>query len=52
MTSMCVGNTEIKNCIFGKSTSCPGAETLEVLHNNELDMTIEYKQWVMTEQLS
>jgi hypothetical protein len=31
-------------------TSCPGAETLEVLLRNELDdMTVEYKQWVVTD---
>jgi hypothetical protein len=31
-------------------TSQPGAETLEVLLHNELDVTIEYKQWVMTDR--
>jgi hypothetical protein len=35
----------------GASTSCPGAETLEILLHNELEgMRIEYKQWVMTDK--
>jgi hypothetical protein len=35
--------------VYGVCTSCPGAETLEVLLENEFDdMTIEYKQWVVT----
>jgi hypothetical protein len=37
--------------MYGVCTSCPGAETLKVLIQNELDgMTIEYKQWVVTDR--
>jgi hypothetical protein len=37
--------------MYGVCTSCPGAETLEVLLQNELDdMTIEYYQWVVTDR--
>jgi hypothetical protein len=39
---VCVCNTENENCMYGVCTSCPGAETLEVLLQNELDMTVEY----------
>jgi hypothetical protein len=37
--------------MYGVCTSCPGSETLKVIFQNELDdMTIEYKQWVMTDR--
>jgi hypothetical protein len=37
--------------LHGVCTSCPGAETLKVLLQNELDeMTIQYKQWVVTDR--
>jgi hypothetical protein len=37
--------------MYGVCTSCPDAETLKVLLQNELDgMTIEYKQWVVTDR--
>jgi hypothetical protein len=37
--------------MYGVCTSCSGAEKLEVLLQNELDdMTIEYKQWVVTDR--
>jgi hypothetical protein len=48
---VCVCNTENENCIYSVCTSRPGAETLEILLQNELDdMTIEYKQWVVTDR--
>jgi hypothetical protein len=41
-------STENENCMCGICTSCPGAETLKVLLQNELDdMTVGYKQWVV-----
>jgi hypothetical protein len=44
-------NTDNENCMYGVRTSCPSAETLEVLLHNELDdMTTEYKHWVMTDR--
>jgi hypothetical protein len=50
---VCAHNTKKNNCTYGMYTSCPGAETPEVLLHNELDdMTIAYKQWVTTDQLS
>jgi hypothetical protein len=46
-----VCNTENENCIYGVCISCPSAEILEVLFQNELDdMTVEYKQWVVTDR--
>jgi hypothetical protein len=49
--SMRVCNTENENCMFGVCASCPGAETLKVLLQNELDdITVEYKQWVVTDR--
>jgi hypothetical protein len=48
MISACVCST--KNCTCGVYTSCPGAETLEVLLHSDLDdMKMEYKQWVVTD---
>jgi hypothetical protein len=48
---MCVCNAENENCTYSATTSCPSAETLEVLLHNELDyMTLKYKQWVMTDR--
>jgi hypothetical protein len=45
-----VCNTENENCTYVVCTSCPGAENLEVLLHNELDdMTIKYKQRVVTD---
>jgi hypothetical protein len=44
-------NTENENCMYGLCTSCPGAETLKVLFQNELDdITVAYKQWVVTDR--
>jgi hypothetical protein len=37
--------------MYGVCTLCPGAESLEVLLQNELDdITIEYKEWVATDR--
>jgi hypothetical protein len=36
--------------MYGVCTSCPGAETVEALLQNELDvMIIQYKQWAVTD---
>jgi hypothetical protein len=37
LISMCLCNTENENCMYGVCTSCPSAETLGVLLQNELD---------------
>jgi Fe-S cluster biogenesis protein NfuA len=51
MISVCVCNTEIENYMYGACTSCPSAETSEVLLHNELDdKIIEYKQWVVQDK--
>jgi hypothetical protein len=47
---MCV-TLRIRIVMYGVCTSCVGAETLKVLIQNFLDdMSMEYKQWVVTDR--